>query len=79
MEQFHEILGRWLSAASGFVWGAPLLILLCGTHLFLTWRLRFIQPAGELASQNPEVWAWVAQNCQIIQAGQRIYDCGLER
>ena len=33
----------FLSAASGFVWGPPLLILLFGTHLFLTVRLRFIQ------------------------------------
>jgi AGCS family alanine or glycine:cation symporter len=28
---------------SDIVWGPPLLILLFGTHLFLTWRLRFIQ------------------------------------
>jgi AGCS family alanine or glycine:cation symporter len=33
----------FLSAASGFVWGPPLLILLFGTHLFLTVRLKFIQ------------------------------------
>jgi AGCS family alanine or glycine:cation symporter len=32
-----------LSQASDFVWGPPLLILLFGTHLFLTVRLRFIQ------------------------------------
>ena len=32
-----------LSKASDFVWGPPLLILLMGTHLFLTFRLRFIQ------------------------------------
>ena len=32
-----------LSAASDLVWGYPLLVLLCGTHLFLTFRLRFIQ------------------------------------
>ena len=30
----------WLS---GWVWGPPLLVLLCGTHLYLTFRLRFIQ------------------------------------
>ena len=28
---------------SDFVWGPPLLILLLGTHIFLTFRLRFIQ------------------------------------
>ena len=32
-----------LTAASDLVWGPPLLLLLCGTHLFLTIRLRFIQ------------------------------------
>ena len=32
-----------LQAVSDFVWGPPLLILLFGTHLFLTVRLRFIQ------------------------------------
>src|SRR4029453_19673741 len=32
-----------LSKASDFVWGPPLLILLLGTHIFLTVRLRFIQ------------------------------------
>ncbi|MBN2143757.1 MAG: sodium:alanine symporter family protein [Candidatus Aureabacteria bacterium] len=32
-----------LETVSAWVWGAPLLILLFGTHLFLTFRLRFIQ------------------------------------
>ena len=32
-----------LAQASDLVWGPPLLILLFGTHLFLTVRLRFIQ------------------------------------
>jgi len=32
-----------LQAVSDWVWGPPLLILLFGTHLFLTFRLRFIQ------------------------------------
>lgn len=32
-----------LDNVAGFVWGPPLLILLVGTHLFLTFRLRFIQ------------------------------------
>ncbi|MBM2846825.1 MAG: amino acid carrier protein [Bacteroidetes bacterium] len=36
-------LEQWLQNLSDFVWGPPLLILLCGTHLFLTFRLRFIQ------------------------------------
>lgn len=32
-----------LNKISGFVWGAPLLILLVGTGIFLTARLAFIQ------------------------------------
>jgi len=32
-----------LQAISDWVWGPPLLILLFGTHVFLTFRLRFIQ------------------------------------
>ena len=32
-----------LAQASNIVWGPPLLILLFGTHLFLTFRLKFIQ------------------------------------
>lgn len=32
-----------LQSISDWVWGPPLLILLFGTHLFLTFRLRFIQ------------------------------------
>ncbi len=36
-------LERLLGEISNIVWGPPLLILLCGTHLFLTFRLRFIQ------------------------------------
>jgi AGCS family alanine or glycine:cation symporter len=38
-----EALDRILQAASDFVWGPPLLILLLGTHIYLTIRLRFIQ------------------------------------
>ena len=38
-----ETLERLLSQLSDLVWGPPLLILLCGTHVFLTFRLRFIQ------------------------------------
>jgi AGCS family alanine or glycine:cation symporter len=39
MQEIERLLGR----ASDFVWGPPLLILLFGTHVFLTFRLRFIQ------------------------------------
>ncbi|MGH7822686.1 MAG: alanine/glycine:cation symporter family protein [Candidatus Binatia bacterium] len=36
-------LERILGAINDVVWGPPMLILLFGTHLFLTFRLRFIQ------------------------------------
>jgi AGCS family alanine or glycine:cation symporter len=36
-------LEKLLSEISNWVWGIPLLVLLFGTHLFLTSRLRFIQ------------------------------------
>lgn len=39
MQSIETVLGR----VSDIVWGPPLLILLFGTHLFLTFRLRFIQ------------------------------------
>jgi AGCS family alanine or glycine:cation symporter len=38
-----ESIEQTLSAVSDIVWGYPLLILLFGTHLYLTFRLRFIQ------------------------------------
>nr|WP_312576572.1 sodium:alanine symporter family protein [Sedimentibacter sp.] len=34
---------KMISTIDGWVWGWPLLILLFGTHLFLTFRLKFIQ------------------------------------
>lgn len=39
MESIENLLGE----ISDLVWGIPLLVLLFGTHLFLTFRLRFIQ------------------------------------
>src|SRR4030066_435033 len=38
-----ESLENFLSQVSDLVWGIPLLVLLFGTHLFLTIRLKFIQ------------------------------------
>ena len=37
------MLEKVLDQISGYVWGVPLLVLLFGTHLFLTFRLGFIQ------------------------------------
>src|SRR5216117_1338326 len=39
MQEFEKLIGQ----LSDVVWGPPLLILLFGTHIFLTFRLRFIQ------------------------------------
>jgi alanine or glycine:cation symporter, AGCS family len=39
VQEFEKLIGQ----LSDFVWGPPLLILLLGTHIFLTFRLRFIQ------------------------------------
>ncbi|MDO4710959.1 MAG: sodium:alanine symporter family protein [Peptostreptococcaceae bacterium] len=39
MEALHALVGK----VNSLVWGPPMLILLVGTHLFLTFRLRFIQ------------------------------------
>ncbi len=38
-----DLLTEWMAAFSGFLWGWPLLIMLLGTHLYLTVILRFPQ------------------------------------
>lgn len=46
MEQIKiwlDATAKHLDTVSGYVWGYPLLILLFGTHIFLTFRLKFIQ------------------------------------
>ncbi|ADU50858.1 amino acid carrier protein [Thermaerobacter marianensis DSM 12885] len=43
MEGFWGTLAALLSAASDFVWGPPMLVLIVGTGLFLTIRLRGLQ------------------------------------
>ena len=39
MERFND----FLSLISGLLWGWPMIVLLLGTHIFLTIRLRFPQ------------------------------------
>lgn len=39
MKTFHEFI-IWINS---YLWGPPMLVLLFGTHLFLTYRLKFIQ------------------------------------
>lgn len=43
MNGWFDAFASGLKAADAFLWGPPLLILLLGTHLFYTIRLRFIQ------------------------------------
>lgn len=38
-----DLLNKVIDSINGVVWGPPMLVLLVGTHLFLTFRLRFIQ------------------------------------
>jgi len=38
-----EILEKFLTTVDGYVWGVPMLVLLMGTHIFLTFRLGFVQ------------------------------------
>ena len=42
-ETYLDALSNILDKLSGFIWGPPLLILLVGTGIFLTFRLAFIQ------------------------------------
>ena len=39
MDALHEI----IKGINSYLWGPPMLVILFGTHLFLTFRLRFIQ------------------------------------
>ena len=38
-----EKISAWIGQFAGWVWGVPLIVLLFGTHLFLTFRTGFIQ------------------------------------
>lgn len=41
--QIMAFLNHWVNVIDGYVWGAPLLVLLVGTGIWLTFSLRFIQ------------------------------------
>ena len=43
MNEFFQMFANGLKAADAILWGPPMLILLLGTHLFYTVRLRFVQ------------------------------------
>ncbi|NPV88074.1 sodium:alanine symporter family protein [Coprothermobacteraceae bacterium] len=38
-----ETLAAWVAKIDGWIWGWPLIVILLGTHLYLTIKLRFIQ------------------------------------
>lgn len=54
---FLEQLNAFLDVASGWVWGLPLIILLVGTGLYLTIRLRFVQ----FTQLGPALWLALVQ------------------
>ncbi len=43
IETFFENLNLWVQSINDTIWGWPMLLLLLGTHIFLTLRLRFPQ------------------------------------
>ncbi|HNY10098.1 MAG TPA: sodium:alanine symporter family protein [Candidatus Wallbacteria bacterium] len=45
LENIHD----FINLMNGYLWGPPMLIMLFGTHLYLTFRLRFIQKYTPLA------------------------------
>lgn len=56
-----ENIGEWLDAANGILWGPPLLILLVGTHIYLTFRLGIIQ-------------RWLGKGIRLSTARKRLGD-----
>ena len=57
MDAFMEALGNILGAVDDFMWGIPMIVLLLGSHLFLTIRTKFIQrkiPLGIKMSMSKE-------------------------
>ena len=68
-----EHVDRLLVQLNGFLWGPPMLILLCGTHLFLTFRLGLIQKYIPLGirlslSKNTEGKGDVSQWASLMTA-----------
>lgn len=52
-----DLIKQILEALNSVIWGVPMLIILFGTHLFMTFRLRFIQrytPLGMKFSVTPD-------------------------
>jgi len=43
LNPIHEVLNKTFEVLSSYLWGWPMIILLLGTHIFLTIRLRFPQ------------------------------------
>ncbi|MCD8305853.1 MAG: sodium:alanine symporter family protein [Prevotella sp.] len=54
MAAIADIVGQFFSQLSTFLWGFPMIILLLGTHIFLTVRLRF-----------PQRKLWTAIKCSV--------------
>lgn len=68
-----EKLDSWIEAAAGFVWGPWLIVLLFGTHLFMTWRTgviqRFLGRAIKLSvSKDPGAQGDISQFGALVTA-----------
>ena len=46
---FMNTLGQFIETVNRYLWGLPMILLLFGTHLFLTWKTGFIQRRLPLA------------------------------
>ena len=38
-----EVFAALMNKIDSWIWGLPMLVLLCGTHIFMTFRTGFIQ------------------------------------
>ena len=64
-----------ISSIDAFVWGPPMIIMLLGSHLFLTFRTRFIQRKIPTAIKlSATSWAWARPSWPAARA--RCCGCG---
>ena len=58
MDEIIEVIGGAIGAADSFVWGLPLIVILVGTHLYMTIRTKFIQRKVITAPNGIEHVVW---------------------
>ena len=47
-----EVIAALMNKIDSWIWGLPMLVLLCGTHIFMTFRTGFIQRNAVDAAEN---------------------------